>query len=135
MTTPSDPIGDVLRAAETVAVVGLSPSADRDSHRVSRYLQEVGYRIVPVNPRIDEVLGERAYPSLEAVPERVDLVVVFRRSEEVPAIADAALAKGVPAFWTQLGVRHAEAIERLRSEGVTVVEDRCAMVEHRARSS
>jgi predicted CoA-binding protein len=133
LVEPSDEIGEILRDSRTVAVVGLSPSAERDSHRVARYLADAGYRIVPVNPRVAEVLGERSYPSLDEVPEAVDLVLVFRRSEEIPALAEAALRKGASAFWMQLGIQHAAAANQLRSAGIKVVEDRCAMVEHRAR--
>jgi predicted CoA-binding protein len=116
-----------------VAVVGLSPNPDRDSHRVARYLAGKGYRIVPVNPRADEVLGECSYGSLDEVPGPVDLVLVFRRPKEIPAVAEAALRKGVSAFWMQLGIRDAGAADLLHRAGVRVVEDRCAMVEHRAR--
>ena len=133
MSEPTDEIGQILSAARTVAVVGLSPSPERDSHRVARYLARAGYRVVPVNPRADEVLGEQSYGSLDDVPGPVDLVLVFRRSEEVPPIAEAALRTGVGAFWMQLGIQHGEAADLLRRAGVRVVEDRCAMVEHRAR--
>ena len=133
MADASDEIGEILREARAVAVVGLSPNPARDSHRVARYLADAGYRIVPVNPRIEEVLGEHSYPDLDAIPEPVDLVLVFRRPEEVPGIAEAALRKGVASFWMQLDIRHAAAAEQLRTAGVKVVEDRCAMVEHRAR--
>jgi predicted CoA-binding protein len=128
-----DEIGEILCDSRTVAVVGLSPTPERDSHRVARYLADAGYRIVPVNPRIAEALGERSYPSLDEVPEAVDLVLVFRRPEEVNALAEATLRTGARAFWMQLGIRHAAAAAQLRASGVKVVEDRCAMVEHRAR--
>lgn len=118
-----------------VAVVGLSPRPDRDSHRVARYLQDAGYRVIPVNPSATRILGERCYPSLEAIPEPVDWVDVFRRPEHVPALADAALAIGVRGFWMQLGIRHAGAAARLRAAGVAVVEDRCALVEHGKRAA
>jgi predicted CoA-binding protein len=127
-------IGRILEGCRTIAVVGLSPRPERDSHRVARYLKEVGYRVIPINPRVAEVLGERAYESLEAVPERVDLVDVFRRPEEIPVLSEAAIRAGARAFWMQLGIRHREAAERLRAAGIEVVEDRCMLVEHRARA-
>lgn len=127
-------ISRVLRESRTVAVVGLSPRPERDSHRVARYLQQVGYRVIPVNPVVEEVLGERSYPSLEAVPDDVDLVDVFRRPPEIPALADAAIRKGVRFFWMQLGIEHPEAARRLRGAGIEVVQNRCALVEHRDRA-
>jgi uncharacterized protein len=122
----------LLRTARTVAVVGVSPDPDRDSHRVAAYLQQHGYRIIPVNPRISEVLGERAYPSLRAVTPRPDVVDVFRRPEFVPDIVTEAIALSVPALWLQLGVVHPEAA-RAVDAGMTVVMDRCMMAEHRRR--
>jgi predicted CoA-binding protein len=128
---PSDEeIRRILRDCKTVAVVGCSPRSDRDSHEVAAYLRAAGYRVIPVNPNETEILGERCYPSVDAIPEAVDLVDVFRRSEDVPPIAEAALRKGVRAFWMQLGIRHAESAARLRAAGVAVVEDRCTKVEH-----
>jgi predicted CoA-binding protein len=129
-----DRIGRILESCRRVAVVGLSPRPERDSHRVASYLQEAGYRVIPVNPRVTEVLGERCYASLDLVPGSVDLVDVFRRPDEIPELAEAAIRKGVRAFWMQLGIRHAEAAERLRRAGIDVVEDRCTLVEHRTRA-
>lgn len=129
----TDEVGEILSGSRTIAVVGLSPRRERDSNRVARYLAEAGYRILPVNPQVDEVLGLPSHPSVDAIPEPVDCVVVFRRSEQVPPIADAAIRKGVRAFWMQLGIRNAAASERLRRAGIAVVEDRCTMVEHRLR--
>jgi predicted CoA-binding protein len=126
-------IGRILRECKTVAVVGCSPRPDRDSHEVAAYLKAAGYRVIPVNPNETEILGERCYPTVDAIPESVDLVDVFRRSEDVPAVADAALRKGVRAFWMQLGIRHADAAARLRAAGVDVVEDLCTKVEHARR--
>ena len=128
-----DRIGRILETCRSIAVVGLSPRSERDSHRVASYLQEAGYRIIPVNPRVGEVLGEHAYASLDEIPGDVDLVDVFRRPEEIPELAEAAIRKGVRAFWMQLGIRHAGAAERLRAAGIDVVEDRCTLVEHQAR--
>lgn len=130
-----DPITDLLRSARTVAVVGCSPKPHRDSHRVAAYLQRAGYRIAPVNPRCDEILGETCYPDLESVPEdvEVDVVDVFRRSEHVPPIVDAAIARGVDAVWLQLGVTHPEAEARAREAGLQVVSDHCLKIEHSRR--
>ncbi len=124
---------EILGAARNIAVVGLSDKPERDSNEVARYLKSVGYRIVPVNPMLSEVLGERAYPSLEAIPPdvRIDLVDVFRRSEEVPPIVDQAIARKVPVVWMQLGVRNAEAAKKARQHGLTAIEDLCIMVSHR----
>lgn len=129
-----DEITGILDCGRTVAVVGCSPNPARDSHRIARYLQSVGYRVIPVNPNASEILGERCHATLDAVPDPVDWVDVFRRSEDVPEIADAALRCGVRGFWMQLGVRHPESAARLRAAGVMVVEDRCSGVEHRSRA-
>ena len=133
VASEQDRIGGILDSCRSIAVVGLSPRPERDSHRVASYLQGAGYRIIPVNPRVSEVLGERAYASLDEIPGDVDLVDVFRRPEEIPELAEAAIRKGIRAFWMQLGIRHAGAAERLRAVGIDVVEDRCTLVEHRAR--
>ena len=121
-----------LRDCRTIAVVGLSPKAHRDSHHVAEYLQQQGYRIVPVNPQATEILGERCWPSLTeaAQHERIDLVDVFRNSADVPPIADEAIAIGARALWLQLGVRHDEAAARARAAGLAVVQDKCTLVEH-----
>ena len=128
-----EPIADLLRSARTIAVVGCSPKTHRDSHRVAAYLQRAGYRIVPVNPGFDEILGEPCYPDLPSIPDdvEVDIVDVFRRAEHVPPIVDAAIARGVGAVWLQLGVTHPEAEARAREAGLVVVSDRCLKVEHR----
>jgi len=131
---PSDAeLRDVLSRARTIAVVGLSDKPERDSHEVARYLQSQGYRIVPVNPMISEVLGERAYPTLAAIPPevRVDIVDVFRRSDQVPPVVDEAIARRAPVIWMQLGVEHADAAARARAAGATVYENLCIMVQHR----
>jgi hypothetical protein len=110
----SERIKALLQASRTIAVVGLSGKPWRASHGVSRYMQQRGYRIIPVNPNETEVLGERAFARLEQVPEKVDIVNVFRRSEHVPAIAESAIRAGAAALWMQEGVIHAEAAERAR---------------------
>jgi predicted CoA-binding protein len=124
-------IKSILAESKTVAVVGLSPRKERDSHRVAKYLQSQGYRIIPVNPNADEVLGERSYPDLASVPEPVDVVDVFRRSEAVPEIVEEAIKLGARTIWMQMGVIHEEAAARAREAGLQVVMDRCMMVEHR----
>ncbi len=124
---------DVLTRARTIAVVGLSDKPERDSNEVARYLQSEGYRIVPVNPMLTEVLGERSYPSLAAIPPevRVDIADVFRRSDQVPPVVDEAIARHVPVVWMQLGVEHPGAAARARAAGATVYENLCIMVQHR----
>ncbi len=125
-----DEVRAILEGSGTVAVIGLSDRPHRDSHRVSAYLQSVGYRVIPVNPRIDAVLGERAYASLADVPDAVDLVDIFRRPAAVPAIVEEAIAKGVRAIWMQIGVVHNAAADRAREAGLKVVMDRCTYTEH-----
>lgn len=127
----SEEIGEILRTARTIAVVGISDKPDRDSHRVAAYLQQAGYRIVPVNPALREVLGEKAYPSLKEVPEKIDIVDIFRRPEAVPAIVEEALAIGAKVVWMQDGIVHNEAADRARSAGLQVVMSKCLMREHR----
>ena len=125
---------DRLLDCKTVAVVGLSPDPGRASHEVAEYLQQVGYRVVPVNPNIDEVLGEKAYPDLLSVPFDIDVVDVFRRPEFLAGVMEQAIAKGVVGVWTQLGVVDEAAAERGRAAGLTVVMDRCMMVAHEHRA-
>ena len=133
--TPSDAdLRAVLTRARTIAVVGLSDKPDRDSHEVAQYLQRQGYRILPVNPMLSEVLGERAYPSIGAIPSTtpIDIVDIFRRSEQVPPLVDEAIARGVRTIWMQIGVEHPEAAARARAAGAFVVQNQCIMVAHRA---
>ena len=124
-------IKSILEESKTVAVVGLSPNEERDSHRVARYLQAQGYHIIPVNPGADEILGERSYPDLASIPEPIDVVDVFRRSEAVPEIVEEAIKVGARTVWMQIGVIHEEAAARAREAGLQVVMDRCMMIEHR----
>jgi len=124
-----DVIDRILSAAKTVAVVGLSDKPDRPSHVVARYLRGKGYRVIPVNPMIREVLGEKSYASLAEIPGGVDLVDVFRKSETVPAIAEEAIRIGANYFWMQEGVANEEARTRLAAAGIPVVMDRCVMKE------
>jgi len=131
--TNSDVVGQILRGAKTIAVVGLSANPMRASHGVAEYLKAAGYRIIPVNPNETEVLGEKAYARLEDIPGPVDIVDVFRRAEEVPAVADSAIGIGAKVLWMQLGIENAEAAERARAAGLVVVEDACLLVEHKRR--
>jgi predicted CoA-binding protein len=130
MSAEQDQIREILRTAHTIAVVGLSDKPDRDSYHVAGYLQRHGYRIIPVNPSVKEVLGEKAYPDLHDVPEPVDLVDVFRRAEFVPDVVEAAIAVGAKAVWLQEGISHPEAAARARGAGLQVVMDRCILKEH-----
>lgn len=127
-------IPELLRSSRTIAVVGLSSKKDRPSYGVTKYMQQAGYRIIPVNPRETEVLGEKAYPSLEAVPEKVDIVNIFRRPEHVPEIVEAAIRTGARSVWMQEGVVNEAAAEKARAAGLAVVMDRCILKEHRKLS-
>jgi len=121
----------ILEESENVAVVGLSTNPAKDSHRVARYLQEVGYRIIPVNPFAEEVLGEKAFSSLQEVPHRIDVVDVFRPSEEAGEIARSALEVNARALWLQLGIVSQEAKGIAEQGGMDFIMDRCMMREHR----
>jgi hypothetical protein len=132
MASP-DPIADVLKSAKTIAVVGLSSNPLRPSHGVTAYMQTHGYRIFPVNPNIKEALGEKAYGSLLHVPEKIDIVNIFRRSEFVEEVVDQAIQLKVSAIWMQEGVVHERAAQKARRAGIFVVMDLCILKEHRAR--
>jgi uncharacterized protein len=133
--TPSDadPITEILKTYKTIAVVGLSSNPVRPSNGVAEYLQSVGYRIIPVNPNEREVLGEKSYARLEDVPEKVEIVDVFRRSDQVGQIADSAIAVRAKVLWLQLGVIDERAAEKARAADLTVIMDACLYVEHRRR--
>ena len=126
----AEKIAELLRSAKTIAVVGLSNNPARTSNGVSAYMQSQGYRIIPVNPAISEALGEKAYPTLSEVPEKIDIVNVFRRPEHVPEVVDEGIRLGVPAIWMQEGVVHEEAAEKARQAGIFVVMNRCILKEH-----
>jgi predicted CoA-binding protein len=123
-------IRELIRA-KTIAVIGLSGDPAKPSHYVSAYLQSIGHRILPINPSLDEVLGEKSYPSLSALPEEPDLVNVFRLPTFIPAIVDEMIALNLPALWLQQGIRHPEAAAKAEAHGIQVVMDRCLMVESR----
>jgi predicted CoA-binding protein len=118
-----------LTGTRTWAVVGCSPDPGRDSHRIAALLQRRGFRVIPVNPAVDAVLGERCYPSLDAVPEPIEVVDIFRRASEAGAHVDEAIAIGARAVWMQLGVIDADAAGRARAAGLRVVMDRCPAIE------
>jgi len=126
------PVGEnLLRSAKTIAVVGLSSRRSRPSYGVSEYMQSQGYRIIPVNPKEAEVLGEKAYATLEEIPVPVDIVDIFRQSQFVPEIVDAAIRIGAKGVWMQEEVVHEEAAQKARDAGLEVVMDRCILKEHR----
>ena len=124
-------IAEILRSARTIAVVGVSSKRFRPSYGVTEYMQRAGYRIIPVNPQETEVLGEKSYPDLDSIPGPVDIVDIFRRSEFVPEIVDAAIRKGAKMIWMQEGVVHEEAARRAEAAGLAVVMDHCILKEHR----
>jgi predicted CoA-binding protein len=122
---------EILNSSKTIAVVGLSPRRERPSFAVASYLKEQGFRIIPVNPTVSEILGERSYPDLSSIPERVDVVDIFRRSEEVLPIVEEAIKIGAKAVWMQEGVVNEEAASRARDAGLLVVMDKCMLKEHK----
>ena len=129
----AEQIAELLMSAETIAVVGLSDNPLRTSYRVSQYMQSQGYRVIPVNPAIRESLGEKAYASLDEVPEKIDIVNVFRRSEHVPEVVEEAIRLKLPAIWMQEGIVHEEAAQKARQAGIFVVMNRCIFKDHRKR--
>jgi len=133
LKAPADPILEILKKYKTIAVVGLSSNPARPSFGVTEYMQSAGYRIIPVNPNETEVLGEKSYARLEDVPEKVEIVDVFRRSENVPPVVESAIRVEAKVVWMQLGIENATAAERARAAGLIVVEDACILVEHKRR--
>ena len=119
-----------LRETKAIAVVGMSPRPDRPSHYVAKYLMEQGYRIIPVNPAVDQVLGMKSYPDLVSIPGTIDMVDIFRRSSQVPPIVDDAIAAGARFIWMQDGVIHEDAAAKARASGISVVMDNCTLREH-----
>jgi predicted CoA-binding protein len=129
----ADAILELLKKYKTIAVVGLSSNPVRPSFGVTEYMQEAGYRIIPVNPNETEVLGEKSYARLEDVPGKIEIVNVFRRAEEVPPVVESAIRIGAKVVWMQSGVENAAAAEMALAAGMVVVEDACILVEHRRR--
>ncbi len=129
-----DLVDEQLRNSQTIAVVGLSGDPDRTSYRVTQYMQEQGYRIIPVNPMVDEVLGEKSYPDLKSVPEPIDMVNIFRRSELVPPVIEEAIEVGVKYIWMQDGVINPEWAAKAESVGIPVIQDDRTLRQHRRRS-
>ncbi len=127
----TDDTREILRRFRTFGVVGLSPDPQRNSHLVARFLQEHGYRVIPVHPAAETILGEKCYRSLRDIPVAVEVVDIFRRSETVPPVVDEAIAIGAKVIWMQLGVVHAEAAEKARRAGLLVVMDHCPVIEYR----
>ena len=123
-------VEQILEESRAIAIVGLSPNPERASHQVALYLQEQGYRIIPVNPQADQILGEPSYSNLSSIPDQVDVVDIFRRPEYVPDIVEEAIAKGIPAVWMQEGVINEKAAARAQAAGLLVVMDRCMLKEH-----
>jgi uncharacterized protein len=128
-----DQITDILKGSKTIAVVGLSDDPSRPSHGVSEYMQSHGYRIIPVHPTAETVLGEKVYRNLSEIPGKIDIVDVFRRPDAVPAIVDEVIALKLPVLWLQETVVHEEAAQKARKAGIKVVMDLCILKEHRAR--
>jgi predicted CoA-binding protein len=122
---------DILVSAKTIASVGLSSNQQKESYWIVSYLRDQGYRIIPVNPTADEILGEKAYPDLESVPEKIDVVQVFRKPEDVPPVVDSAIKIGAKAVWMQEGIVNEEAAQKARQAGLQVVMDACMRVTHR----
>ena len=128
----SEEIRQIFDQVDTIAVVGLSPDPSKDSHHVAAYLQQAGFKIVPIYPKEETILGEKVYASLAEVPFPIDMVDIFRKPEALDAIADACIARGdVKVFWAQKGIVNNAAAERAKAAGMTVVQNKCTMVEHR----
>jgi predicted CoA-binding protein len=124
-------ISRLLRESKNIAVVGLSPKANRPSNQVALYLIEAGYNVIPVNPGQQEILGRKCYPDLESISEHIDIVDIFRRSEDVSPIVESAIGVGARVIWMQQGIVNEEAAARAREAGLTVIMDRCLKVDHR----
>ena len=134
VNSSSEEIKNIFKSVKTIAVVGLSPDSSKDSNHVASYLQQAGYKIIPIYPKDELILGEQSYPSLADVPAniQIDMVDIFRKPEALDAIADACIARGdVKVFWAQKGIVNNAAAERARAAGMTVVQNKCTMVEHR----
>ncbi len=126
----SEEIREILENSKNIAVVGLSQDTSKASYMVAKYLKENGYRIFPVNPKYDEILGEKCYGDLKSIPEKIDIVDIFRKPEAVPAIVDEAIEIKVRIIWMQLGIAHNAAAEKAREQGICVVMSKCIKIEH-----
>ena len=132
INSSKDEIREIFSTIKTIAVLGLSPDPDKDSHRVAAYLQNCGYKIVPVYPKGETILGEKVYKSLEEIPFPVDMVDIFRKPDALDAVADACIKRGdVKVFWAQAGIVNNEAAQKAKDAGMKVVQSQCAMVDHR----
>jgi len=129
----ADPIFDILTKYKTIAVVGLSSNPARPSYGVTEYMQSAGYHIIPVNPNETDVLGEPSYASLEEVPQKIEIVDIFRCPDQVPPVVDSAIRAGAKVIWMQLGIANEAAAEKARAAGMTVVMDACILIEHKKR--
>jgi predicted CoA-binding protein len=129
-TKLDDEIRELLKSVKVIAVVGLSPKEDRPSNMVARYLKEKGYKVIPVNPGHDEILGEKSYPSLPSIPEKVDVVNIFRKSSEVLPVVEEAIKLKPKCIWLQLGIVNDEAKRLAEENGIFFVQDRCIKIEH-----
>jgi len=126
----TEEIKEILQSSKTIAIVGLSADESKDSYRVAKYLKEHGYKIIPVNPKYSEILEEKCYPDLKSIPEKVDIVDIFRKPEAVPSIVYDAIEIGAKVIWMQLGICHNVAAEKARNAGLKVVMNKCTKVEH-----
>lgn len=127
-----DEVKEIFESVKTIAVLGLSPNPQKDSHKVAAYLQQAGYKIVPIYPKEDEILGEKVYRSLKDIPFEVDMVDIFRKPDALVAIADACIERGdIKVFWAQKGIVNNEAAQKAKDAGMRVVQNQCAMVDHR----
>ncbi|MFT7859686.1 MAG: CoA-binding protein [Sulfurimonas sp.] len=127
-----DEVKEIFDSVKTIAVLGLSPNPEKDSHRVAAYMQDQGYKIVPVYPKEEEILGEKVYRSLKEIPFKVDMVNIFRKPDALDPIADACIERGdIDVFWAQKGIVNNAAAEKAENAGMKVVQNQCAMVDHR----
>jgi predicted CoA-binding protein len=122
---------EILQSAKTIASVGLSSNPNKESYRIASYLRAQGYRVIPVNPTVPEIMGDTSYPDVQSIPEKVDVVQIFRKPEDVPPVVDDAIKAGAKVIWMQEGIVHEEAAEKARSAGLQVVMDTCMRVAHR----
>jgi len=132
-TPGADPIFEILTKYKTIAVVGLSSNPARPSYGVTEYMQSAGYHIIPVNPNETDVLGEPSYASLEEVPQKIEIVNIFRCPNQVPPVVDAAIRANAKVIWMQLGIANVAAAEKAQAAGLTVVMDACILIEHKKR--